>query len=61
VIHELIIAIFLLLTAPVVAMTIMRAAVYRDLRARKHDAGATAGGVYEIAEQTRVHRPGQPD
>jgi len=51
VIHELIISIFLLLTAPVVAMTIMRAAVYRDLRARKHDAGATAGKVYIIPEE----------
>ncbi|MFC0253497.1 monovalent cation/H(+) antiporter subunit G [Massilia consociata] len=52
VIHELIIAVFLLLTAPVVAMTVMRAAVYRDLRARRHDAGATAGDVYSIT--TRV-------
>ena len=50
VIHELIISVFLLMTAPVVAMTIMRAAVYRDLRARKHNAGVTAGGVYTIVE-----------
>ncbi len=50
VIHEVIIAVFLLLTAPVVAMTIMRAAVYRDLRARKHGTGATAGDVYALAE-----------
>jgi len=48
--HELIISIFLLLTAPVVSMLIMRAAVYRDLRARKLGAGATAGGVYTIVE-----------
>ena len=48
--HELIISIFLLLTAPVVSMLIMRAAVYRDLRARKREAGATAGGVYTIVE-----------
>lgn len=48
--HELIISIFLLLTAPVVSMLIMRAAVYRDLRARKRDAGATAGGVYTVVE-----------
>ena len=34
VIHELLISIFVLMTAPVVAMLIMRAAVYRDLRAR---------------------------
>ncbi|THC43646.1 monovalent cation/H(+) antiporter subunit G [Massilia sp. Mn16-1_5] len=50
VIHEVIIAAFLLMTAPVVSMLIMRAAVYRDLRARKADAGATAGGVYTIVE-----------
>jgi multicomponent K+:H+ antiporter subunit G len=50
VIHELIITVFLLMTAPVVAMTIMRAAVYRDLRAGRHEAGATAGDVYGIVE-----------
>ena len=50
VIHEVIISAFLLMTAPVVSMLIMRAAVYRDLRARKVDAGATAGGVYTIVE-----------
>ena len=51
VIHEVIISAFLLMTAPVVSMLIMRAAVYRDLRARKHHAGATAGGVYTIVEE----------
>ncbi|MDB5748686.1 MAG: cation:proton antiporter [Massilia sp.] len=51
VIHEVIISVFLLMTAPVVSMLIMRAAVYRDLRSRKHNAGATAGGVYTIAEE----------
>ena len=50
VIHEIIIAVFLLLTAPVVAMTITRAAVYRDLRARRHNAGATAGDVYRLKD-----------
>jgi multicomponent K+:H+ antiporter subunit G len=35
VIHELLITIFVLLSAPVVSMLIMRAAVYRDLRAGK--------------------------
>jgi multicomponent K+:H+ antiporter subunit G len=50
VVHEVIIAAFLLMTAPVVSMLIMRAAVYRDLRARQGDAGATAGGVYTIVE-----------
>jgi multicomponent K+:H+ antiporter subunit G len=48
VVHEVIIAVFLLATAPVVSMLIMRAAVYRDLRARKADSGATAGKVYEL-------------
>lgn len=46
VVHEIIITLFVLLTAPVVAMMIMRAAVYRDLRAKRGDAGATAGEVY---------------
>jgi multicomponent K+:H+ antiporter subunit G len=60
VIHELIISAFLLLTAPVVAMTIMRAAVYRDLRARRHDVGATEGDVYAILEQPDdVKDPGE--
>lgn len=34
VIHELLISLFVLMTAPVVAMLIMRAGVYRDLRNR---------------------------
>jgi len=50
VIHEVIISVFLLLTAPVVAMTVMRAAVYRDLRARRHETGVTAGGVYAVPD-----------
>jgi multicomponent K+:H+ antiporter subunit G len=50
VIHEIIISAFLLLTAPVVSMTIMRAAVYRDLRARRKDSGVDAGEVYGFAE-----------
>ena len=53
VIHEVIIAAFLLMTAPVVSMLIMRAAVYRDLRARKTDAGATAGSVYAVVEEEK--------
>lgn len=32
VVHELLISVFVLMSAPVVAMLIMRAAVYRDLR-----------------------------
>jgi len=49
VIHEIIIGVFLLLTAPVVAMTVTRAAVYRDLRARRQDTGLV-GDVYQLAE-----------
>ena len=60
VIHEILIAIFIFLTAPVITMTIMRAAVYRDLRARKHDAGATAGEVYAIATETEEKLSGPP-
>jgi multicomponent K+:H+ antiporter subunit G len=51
VIHELAITAFLLMTAPVVAMLIMRAAVYRDLRARKRDTGAAAGEVYRFPDE----------
>jgi len=51
VVHEVIITLFVLLTAPVVSMMIMRAAVYRDLRARRPDAGATAGDVYAIVDE----------
>jgi len=35
VMHEVIIAVFLLMTAPVVSMLLMRAAIYRDLRMGK--------------------------
>ncbi|MEN3297273.1 MAG: multicomponent antiporter subunit [Burkholderiales bacterium] len=57
VIHEVIIAAFLLMTAPVVSMLLMRAAVYRDLRARKHDAGASAGGVYTVTGEETAASP----
>ncbi|WP_338758988.1 monovalent cation/H(+) antiporter subunit G [Massilia sp. METH4] len=57
VIHEIIIAVFILLTAPVVAMTLMRAAVYRDLRARRGDVGATEGGVYSLSEDEAGEPP----
>jgi multicomponent K+:H+ antiporter subunit G len=50
VIHEIIITVFILLTAPVVAMTVMRAAVYRDLRAGKRGSGVTAGDVYVLSD-----------
>jgi len=50
VIHEIIITVFILMTAPVVAMTVMRAAVYRDLRARKRESGVTAGQVYTLPD-----------
>lgn len=48
VLHELMISIFILMTAPVAAMMMMRAGVYRDLRAGKRDSGAVAGNVYHF-------------
>lgn len=48
VVHELIIAAFIMATAPVVSMLIMRAAVYRDLRAGRRESGVTAGKVYRL-------------
>ena len=57
VVHEVIISVFLLMTAPVVSMLIMRAAVYRDLRARKNNSGATAGGVYTIVVEETAASP----
>ena len=54
VIHELLIGAFVLMTAPVVAMLLMRAALYRDLRARRA-AGLDAGGG------ERESKPGSSD
>ncbi len=46
VVHEVLISVFVLMTAPVVAMLIMRAAVYRDLRAaRASNSGDDAKGA----------------
>ena len=53
VIHELLISAFILLTAPVVVMLIMRAAVYRDLRERRRDRmGGPEGEVYRLPEDS---------
>lgn len=51
VIHELLITLFLLLTAPIVSMMLARAAVYRELRSRKRDIGAVAGEVYQLPKE----------
>lgn len=51
VIHEIIISLFLLLTAPVVAMLLMRAAVYRDLRLSKLAARADAEEIYQFSNK----------
>jgi multicomponent K+:H+ antiporter subunit G len=40
VVHELLISAFILMSAPVVSMLLLRAAVYRDLRAKKPDIAA---------------------
>ncbi|WP_150304600.1 monovalent cation/H(+) antiporter subunit G [Pseudomonas saliphila] len=53
VLHELLIAAFLLLTAPVTSMMIMRASVYRDLR---------AGRIIRESDAKESYRfPGQHD
>jgi multicomponent K+:H+ antiporter subunit G len=52
VIHELLITLFVLMTAPVVSMLIMRAAVYRDLRARKQTIPAGPDDVYCLPPET---------
>src|SRR5690554_2979901 len=46
VIHELLITLFIFMTAPVTSMLIMRAAVYRDLRAGR--------GVYTKPSATQI-------
>lgn len=46
VMHEVIIAAFILMTAPVVSMLLMRAAIYRDLRTGKMEGKKAAGDVY---------------
>ncbi len=51
ILHELLIACFVLMTAPVVAMLIMRAAVYRDLRTGKRGSGVASGDVYRFPDQ----------
>lgn len=48
VMHELIITVFILMTAPVVSMLLMRAAIYRDLRAGKWNQEKGAEDVYRI-------------
>ncbi len=48
VVHELLISLFIFMTAPVVSMLLMRASVYRDLRAGKRDTGAASGNVYRF-------------
>lgn len=51
VLHELVISLFILMTAPVVAMMVMRAGIYRDLRAQVKDSGAVAGDVYRFPDE----------
>ncbi len=51
VIHEIIISVFILMTAPVVSMLLMRAAVYRNLRIGKHEADVDADEVYSYPEE----------
>lgn len=48
VIHELLITVFVLMSAPVVAMLIMRAAIYRDLHAHRGRELGDANRVYPL-------------
>jgi multicomponent K+:H+ antiporter subunit G len=50
VIHQIVIALFLPMTAPVTAMLLIRAAAYRDLRAGKRNSGVAAGDVYRLPD-----------
>lgn len=50
VIHELLITLFVFLTAPVTSMLIMRAAVYRDLRAGRIDYTKSSGTQFPHEE-----------
>lgn len=59
VVHELLITLFVLLSAPMVSMLVMRAAVYRDLRKRRARQGAEDGEdeVYPVPQtQSRGDR-----
>lgn len=47
VIHELLITVFVFMTAPVVTMLIMRAAVYRDLRATNRQQTPGSDEIYQ--------------
>ena len=51
VIHEVVISLFILMTAPVVAMLIMRAAVYRDLRAGRSRSKTEFGNAYSYPRE----------
>ena len=50
-VHELLITLFVLLTAPVVSMMLMRAAVYRDLRKRQPQ-NSTDGDAYQFPDES---------
>jgi len=50
VVHELLITAFILLTAPVTSMLLMRAAVYRNLRARNARNGASSTDAYQFPD-----------
>ncbi|MBL0420669.1 cation:proton antiporter [Ramlibacter sp. AW1] len=57
VLHEVVITLFVLLTAPVVSMMVMRAAVYRDLQTGRRDSGAAAGDVYPFSQDAGPPAP----
>lgn len=54
VIHELLITLFIMLTAPVVSMLLMRAAAYRDLRAGRSISSGKPGSPYFFPDEDKV-------
>lgn len=46
--HELLVPVFIVMTAPVSAMLVTRAAIYRDLRAGRKDSDACKGSDHQV-------------
>ncbi len=61
VIHELLITAFVMLTAPVTAMLLMRAAVYRELRNGRRGRQAEHSDPKDSPQATAVINPASPD
>lgn len=49
--HELLVPVFIVMTAPISAMLITRTAVYRDLRAGQKDSSACTGRDHQVPHE----------